>query len=272
MENAIKALLIAAGILISIMVLSLVVVVWDQISAYQTEKHISKMVEQTTKFNNRFENYNRKNIRGTDMISLMNRVIDYNATESYLEGTGYQRIGVTIEIGEDNIPQFKYQEEDYNKWDANEFLLPIITNETGTASVINDKKLVEITSTVPTLATYMGANLTDTDFQKIASNISNILLSSSDETSNTKSAQATRQKRYKVLKSVGIQLDVDSEYKSTNQLQIDKVKQITNKYYQYMQFKRAYFDCIEMNYDAETGRVVDMYFKLQTIDNKVVFN
>ena len=58
MENITKALLITAGVLIAIMLLTLIVGFGSQISAYFTNQHKAKMVEQTVEFNNRFENYN----------------------------------------------------------------------------------------------------------------------------------------------------------------------------------------------------------------------
>ena len=194
MENITKALLIASGVLISIMVLGLIVMLWNQISAYYTAQHEATMVQQNIEFNNKFENYNRRSIRGTDMISLMNRVIDYNLNEAYLEGTGAEPISVTIEIGEENLEQFKYPEGDYMNWNKNEFLLPIITNKTEGVSAQNDKKLIAITSTVQTLSEYMGMNITDSQFQLLSANISNILLNAQDESSNSVYSQSKREK------------------------------------------------------------------------------
>ena len=277
MENITKALLIASGVLISIMVLGLIIMLWDQISAYYTAQHEATMVQQNIEFNNKFENYNRKSIRGTDIISLMNRVIDYNLNEAYLDGTGAEPIAVTIEIGEENLKQFKYQEGDYTNWNTNEFLLPRITNKIGeVVSAQNDKKLIAITSTVQTLSEYMGMNITDSQFQLLSANISNILLNAQDESSNSVYSQSKREKRAEVLKKIGIDIEFDDNFKPKSQTQMEKIKSITSRYYQYMQFKRAYFDCTEMRHDTGTGRIAEMYFKVQTKDfggnTVVVFN
>lgn len=45
---------------------------------------------------------------------------------------------------------------------------------------------------------------------------------------------------------------------------IEAIKEIASKYYQYTQFKRAYFKCTEMKHDSGTGRVVEMNFEVQT--------
>lgn len=271
MENASKALLIAAGILFSVMILSLIMIAYNQISNYYTTKQETVEATQLAEFNSKFENYNRKGIRGSELISLMNRIIDYNSSQSYQTGTNYERIGVTIEIGEENLKQFKYSSSssDYTSWDNNPLLKATITNKSG-KSIVDDQKLVEVTSTVQTLSAYIGINLSDTNFQKLASNVSNILLSNSDENNNTESAKKTRQKRNTILKSVGINIALDSNYKPITKSEMDKAKSITNKYYQYMQFKRAYFDCVNVKYDEKTGRISEMNFKVRTNSSGMV--
>ena len=82
MENITKALLIAGGVLFAILILTLLVIFHNQLSAYYTEQHDAKMVEQVTEFNNKFDNYNGQTIRGNELISVMNKVVDYNRTYS----------------------------------------------------------------------------------------------------------------------------------------------------------------------------------------------
>ena len=109
MENAMKALLIGASLLFVVMVLSLVMMFYGEVSDYyQTESDITHQ-EQTLEFNKDFENYHREQIRGSDMISLMNRIIDYNTTQTYQAGTNYKRIEVTINlVSREAVNQFKY--------------------------------------------------------------------------------------------------------------------------------------------------------------------
>lgn len=82
MENISKALLIAGGVLFAILVLTLLIIFRGNISSYFTEQHNAKILEQVTEFNNKFENYNGQTIRGSELISVMNRVVDYNRTYS----------------------------------------------------------------------------------------------------------------------------------------------------------------------------------------------
>ena len=273
MENASKALLIAAGMFFAILIVSLLVVLYNNISSYYIQKHETTIIEQTQKFNAKFENYHRNNIRGSDLISLMNRIIDYNATESYFDGNNYERIKVKITLGNNSIlNQFKYK-TDYET-SKNKFLLENITNVNATGdNWQNDKKLIAITNTsseMCKLAQNNGINnITDTKLQQLASKISNIFV---DEEDNSQMTIYNRLYRVEMLeKLLGkdiIKVNEDTgKIKNTDTVSKNKlaiIKEIASQYYQYMQFKRAYFDCTEVKYDIETNRVVEMNFKLQT--------
>lgn len=78
MENASKALLIAGGALISILVITLFLYAFGKISEYQTYKEELFNVEDLAKFNEQFTVYDRKDLKGSDVLSLINKVIDYN--------------------------------------------------------------------------------------------------------------------------------------------------------------------------------------------------
>lgn len=78
MENASKALLIAGGILILIILVSLVLLVKGNISNYYASEEELKMTEDKTKFNEQFTRYNRNDVAGYELISLSNKIIDYN--------------------------------------------------------------------------------------------------------------------------------------------------------------------------------------------------
>lgn len=79
MENASKALLIAGGILTALLVISALVIMLDQIGAYGRAQDESKKNTQIVEFNLNFERYvDDKGITGADVISLFNKVNDYN--------------------------------------------------------------------------------------------------------------------------------------------------------------------------------------------------
>ena len=104
MENASKALIIAGGILVAILIVSLLVFFFDNIRNLQgTESTISEE-EQAVEFNKQFEVYDRSNIYGSEILSLANKVVDYNIRES--EKKGYQEMAMTVTFKID-ISRFK---------------------------------------------------------------------------------------------------------------------------------------------------------------------
>lgn len=286
MENVTKALLIAGGTFLVVLILSILVVTYNNVSTYYAQKHDDTMIEQAQEFNAKFENYHRNNIRGSDLISLMNRVIDYNSSQAYQTDKSYKRIRVNITLGTDNIlKQFKYETDDTTT-KRNEYLKEKITNVKGIGNgSIEDKNLIAITNTPTDLsekAQTIGINnLTDTKLQQLSSNIANIIVDE-DDVKDSMSAYR-RFKRAELLSNI---LGLKVGYTADCDIRIDKttgktvvggniisdIKNIASQYYQYMQFKRAYFDCTEVKYDEDTNRVVEMNFKLQVKNEKVVFN
>ena len=78
MENASKALIIAGGILIAVLLLGVLMYSFANSSEFFNQEQANKQTEQLTTFNNQYEAYNRKLLRGTDVISVINKMIDNN--------------------------------------------------------------------------------------------------------------------------------------------------------------------------------------------------
>lgn len=109
MENASKALLIAAGILIAIMVVTLLVIGWNSISSYFQAKDENTRIVQLSEFNQEFENYtNAESIRGTDILSLMGKVEDYNDRKLEVYGEGYSEMHITVKLTTSQYSLNKY--------------------------------------------------------------------------------------------------------------------------------------------------------------------
>ena len=72
MENASKALLMAAGVLISLVIIGAFILMMSNVTDYQNKSDVQVASEQIAEFNNTYETYNRNNVRGSDMVSLMN--------------------------------------------------------------------------------------------------------------------------------------------------------------------------------------------------------
>lgn len=81
MENASKALLIAGGVLIALIIMSLLVVAFTKIGDYQKNQSDSSRVEKLAEFNRDFERYTEDDIRGVDIVSLINKIHDYNTKQ-----------------------------------------------------------------------------------------------------------------------------------------------------------------------------------------------
>ena len=96
MENAAKALIMAASVLIAIVIISAFILMMSNLTSYQESSYQSNLSEQIAEFNNQFVTYDRSDIRGSDMISLMNRVSDYNTR--YVNSEGFTEMQITIKM------------------------------------------------------------------------------------------------------------------------------------------------------------------------------
>ena len=100
MENGSKALLMAGGILIAMLVIVLVVVVFNNIGSFYSSKGSSEASEQIAKFNLEYEAYNRDDVMGIELVSLLNKINNYNSQNDGTEiSTNVKNL---IEYDEDN--------------------------------------------------------------------------------------------------------------------------------------------------------------------------
>lgn len=95
MENATKALIIAGGMLIAMLITGLLVWGFGQIRSVQQEQADQDVIQEITDFNERFEAYNRTTVRGYQMISLANLVYDTNAR--YTGEDGYNPVTIIVD-------------------------------------------------------------------------------------------------------------------------------------------------------------------------------
>lgn len=119
MENASRALVIAGGVLLSLIIIGVVVFAYRGITSLQKEKDISLSNEQVSKINEQIEKYTKKSvIYGSEVLSICNAIEDYS--RKYPESEGYQMITAKIKIkanGANNVELFfkdEYNDEQYN--------------------------------------------------------------------------------------------------------------------------------------------------------------
>ncbi len=96
MENASKALIIAGSVLIAILVISLLVMFYNNIKEFQNANHQVDISEQISEFNKQYDVYYRDNLYGSDILSIANKVVDYNIRES--EEEGYSKVETSVKF------------------------------------------------------------------------------------------------------------------------------------------------------------------------------
>lgn len=241
MENATKALLIAAGVLLIIMIISVVIIFWNQMAGYFTEKYEATMLEQLVEFNNKFSNYNGKTIRGNELLSIMNRIIDYNNYQGDIQG--YENIEIIIDL-KGHHSEMKYKDET----GGNTLITnSIIHNEGGT----DDNAIKRISETSSRLSTDLG--ISEVKLQKLSAQIDSIV---DDNAVDERSKEDYEKYRAQILTRIlGYDVDVDDS-------RIDNIKRATYQYYQFTQFKRAMFKCTEIRYNEQNGRINGMIFEV----------
>ena len=87
MENTARALEIAAGVLIALMILSLIAYFFSSISAMPTQENESMTTKQLHEFNTEYEVYRKSAMYGVDVISCLNKA--WNNNKKYNEGEGF---------------------------------------------------------------------------------------------------------------------------------------------------------------------------------------
>ena len=78
MENASKALLIAGAVLIALIIIIIGAYILNNYKSMEMGIQDVKKAEQVKAFNAQYEAYNKKVMRGIDIITLINKAIDYN--------------------------------------------------------------------------------------------------------------------------------------------------------------------------------------------------
>lgn len=100
MENASKALLMAGGILISLIIIGVLLLMFNQLGAFQKAQSSSEKDAQLAIFNQEFAKYaDETSIKGVDIISLANKVVDFNKKSGITNSVDYdQKITLNINL------------------------------------------------------------------------------------------------------------------------------------------------------------------------------
>lgn len=224
MENASKALIMAAGVLIALIILGALILMFSNLSNYQDTNIQTDREAQIVEFNNQYVTYDRNDVRGNDLISLLNKVVDYNNRKTGdTSDEKYQK----MEIDVNGIPQanFKYEDSDTS-----------LIKSSYTQDNVKNNLLDEVQKIEQKYETKY--------ISQLVSNISNIM--------DTNKGQA---KAEEILPKALYEYTGD----------FSQIKNDTKRYYQYSQFKKAYFKCVDRKYNKNTGRIIYMKFQFTKI-------
>lgn len=273
MENAAKALEIAAGVLLAVLIISFIVYFFSTISEWPQQEDAMQTSEQLAQFNLEYEVYEKNAMYGVDVISCLNKAQSNN--EKYVEGSAgflagntYGRdftINVYVKI---NSPlqermEIYYFDESLNKEvqrmsdSTTEF---IALSSPKTLSIIGIKEL-------NTSRYYTDFNK-DTDKlysqTKVLDDAVKYVVPSGGSHRLTL-ADGTEKYYYSIMDS---QLRKLLEI-SSNDLKITKKNNNPNTYRYWStaiwetalyNFKTKRFSCDSINYNEKTGRVNELYF------------
>ena len=119
MENASKALLMAGTILISLIVISAFVFAYRDLTSVKRQEAENQKVEEIAEFNKSFESY-EKDLNGTQIFSLINKINDYNEKYVTRMNEGYEEITLDIKNGK-SIDDYKKLQDDVTKMMSNTY-------------------------------------------------------------------------------------------------------------------------------------------------------
>lgn len=110
MENASKALIMAGGVLISLIIIGVLVVFFNNLSEWKNIEQSSEKTEQIVEFNKQYDAYAR-DVYGSELLSIVNKINDYNKRES--NNKGYAKIELEVQISYDMDKNF-FKKNTYN--------------------------------------------------------------------------------------------------------------------------------------------------------------
>ena len=83
MENATKALLIAGGALIAIIIISLFLTMYNRVTSIADTQETKKQTEQIGQFNAEYEAFDKGIMYGVDVVTLSNKINNNNENSAY---------------------------------------------------------------------------------------------------------------------------------------------------------------------------------------------
>lgn len=257
MENASKALIMAGSVLIALLVVGALVLMFSNLTSYQNSNEKATKDEQITKFNQEYSTYNRNDVRGNELYSLINRVVDYNRRES-TAGTSNKNDetwadkGATIAFEPMEV-EFNIKSEDKKNISADHSTNRLI-NQTSW-DINGNKNTFTIKQKVDGLEKEFGQD----SLTNLVNGMSEIFINTNDQNEQMEAIN----KFNSACKSKSLKL---TDWKKRIGPDGDYTKAVYT-YYEYIQFKRLHFNCSGVKYSQKTGRIIKLSFESSGIFN-----
>ncbi len=116
MENASKALIMASGVLIALLVIGILVFFFNNLKDLQSINQSVETTEQAAEFNKQYDVYAR-DVYGSELLSLAQKIEDYNERESDMKG--YSKIELQVKFNTTLSKEF-FLAKEYNSVTLNE--------------------------------------------------------------------------------------------------------------------------------------------------------
>lgn len=242
MDNASKALIMAGGVLIGLLIISALVLMFSNLSAYQDTNIESTRDSQIVEFNNKYESYNKQNLRGSELYSLLNMVVDYNRRQT-TAGTGWADKGQSIAF---DPMEITFTVNDIKKLAADTSGNKLITKSTYTINGNTNEFENEVKDEIDRIENKYGKD----SLTNLSTNLTRIFIDSSNTTEQTDAVNKFNSVSKKVRAGKFSDIAKDSV-----------IREDVYKYYEYVQFKRARFNCTSTDYNQNTGRIKKMVFE-----------
>lgn len=253
MENASKALLIAGGVLITVLVLSLLVLAKSEISNYYNSQEKLADIEDTAKFNMQFTNYDRDGVTGVEIISLINKVYDYNNRKTEKTTTNDSQaepIIIYINIPSNLRSVFSFDGTTNLLISKDQYVIDDSEYSNNKKYNFKDKILDEVNDAIQEVGK-------QEDIERIAKDIVGIFKTPS--TNMEKEAAKNKYNSYISTK------DIEGKKITEWDDLIPEKRDAVYKYYEYVQFRKGLFNCDYVHYNKATGRVEKMSFTFDKI-------
>lgn len=240
MENASKALLMAAGVLISLVIIGAFMLMMSTLTDYQEKSYQSKADAQTVEFNNQYVTYDRKNVRGSDMVSLMNKIIDYNSRK---EDQGYTPMEIEMEISSSIREDLTYD-------GIQRVVMSGHYTEATINQIVGQPEGFRDSGTSAGIIRELEEKYQQKYIDQLANEISTIKELADDGSDKAK-------QKFVDLKL----LPINDKNELAGYGGLSGILEDAVTYYEYIQFKRTTFDCTGTEYDENTGRIIKMEFE-----------